>query len=169
MLLKRCVLLAHRIASYYHFFCPAGFPHSAHCIFQFPHTFDLFPSTLHFSSFSFQYSGAGLFDNLVCILECRIFRNYRTDLQKIEGKSRNHLFSHTGLGGWHCGVTYPWCDSVGNSNLLRIFETDWGNSCYTLPNWRGQGREQRGLVVVLGGGCGGLGSELGGARGLGGG
>ena len=47
------------------------------------------------SSFSFQYSGAGLFDNPVCILECRIFRNYRTDLQKIEGKSRNHLFSHT--------------------------------------------------------------------------
>ena len=99
MLLKRCVLLAHRIASYYYFFRPlAGFPHSAHCIFQFPHTFDLFPSTLHFSSFSFQYSGAGLFDNPVCILECRIFRNYRTDLQKIEGKSRNHLF-HTQAGG----------------------------------------------------------------------
>ena len=99
MLLKRCVLLAHRIASHYHFFALQAFPTVPIASSNFPTHLIFFQARCtSLSSFSFQYSGAGLFDNPVCILECRIFRNYRTDLQKIEGKSRNHLF-HTQAGG----------------------------------------------------------------------
>ena len=92
---------------------------------------------MHFCSFSFQYSGAGLFDSPVCILECRIFWNYPTDLRKTHRKIPL-ILSYVGLVGEGDTVTYPWCDGVGNSDLIRIFETDFGylccNVCLVCPS-----------------------------------
>ena len=77
------------------FFCPAGFPHSAHCIFQFPHTFDLFPSTLHFSLHShFSIPARAYLTTLFAYLSAGFSEIIGQICRKLR-ESRNHLFSHT--------------------------------------------------------------------------
>ena len=140
LLPKIFLQIAHWIASHYPFFPPKL---SLQCPFHFPisHTHPIFfprqQKRMHFCSFSFQYSGAGLFDSPVCILECRIFWNYPTDLRKTHRKILL-ILSYVGLVGEGDTVTYPWCDGVGNSDLIRIFETDFGylccNVCLVCPS-----------------------------------
>ena len=99
MLLKRCVLLAHRIASHYHFFALQAFPTVPIASSNFPTHLIFFQARCTSLHSHFSIPARAYLTTLFAYLSAGFSEIIGKICRKFEGKSRNHLFSHT-QGRW---------------------------------------------------------------------